>query len=177
MSKSSGVGVAVVALLVGGIALDWIAYTQLGSPGPQLEPPSVPRVQTIYHEDYVYTNPAGSYIDVPNFTISFTLGQGQRVLLTYSCEVAIDVSGGGSSFYAFFTVNGTTLQTTPDGWPIARETALAGSGTVFTHAGVSYSPPLNWLPAGTHTVTMRIRGTNATTFAYYHTLTVQVYAV
>ncbi|OLS12076.1 MAG: hypothetical protein RBG13Loki_4297 [Promethearchaeota archaeon CR_4] len=172
MSKSSGIGVAVVALLVGGVALGWMVYAQVISP-PQTTASPTTRVQVVYQSGGVATNPVDTYLSIPDFTINFTLEPGERVLLTYSCEAVIEASTiSTETLEAFFVVNGTI----PGGWPNAMERILKGDTSVYTAVYVSYSPPLNWLPTGTHNVTVNIRGSNTASLTYQYVLTVQIYA-
>ncbi len=163
----SGVGVAVVALILGGIAVGWLAYSQFIMP--------TQNIKTIFSAGNLYCTPADTNKTIPNFTLNFTLGAGQRVYITFSCELVLFVNSADldSQFYAYFVLNGTTLNS-----PFCEE--RAPQSTVanydFRSVYVAFSPDLNWLSAGNQNVTIQIRGSQANNRIYNNRLTVEIFS-
>ncbi len=157
MAKS-GNGLAIFALLIGFIAIGWLGYNQFL--GPSVSTTTTKSVSNLVNTQTV----GGTYVDIPDLAINFTLTPGQRVLLTYSCVIQMVYP---SQFSAFFVINGTRFTS----YYASENSYQIDYRTVF----MSYSPLTGMLPAGGHNVSIQVMG-NTTINTYQHTLTVQTYA-
>ncbi|MBN2153808.1 MAG: hypothetical protein JW839_20285 [Candidatus Lokiarchaeota archaeon] len=169
MTRDKGLAaLAVVGLLLGAGSLGFIVYEKFLAPAPDEQ-----QLQEIWAKYdgssyYCLPNPA-SYLDITNTFITFTLERDASMHFIYTGDAYIDDSSGQSYMYIDWRVNGSIIP-----WGNAH---ISGNGS----AGRWHIPTCIQLTlemtAGTHNVTVALRGDSTTNCvresylvltAYYH---------
>ncbi|MFW9901895.1 MAG: hypothetical protein ACFFDY_11545 [Candidatus Thorarchaeota archaeon] len=145
-----GVVLGLIGILIGagGLVFGFIAWSSLNTIQTQIDE----NIETWYTIDNSTYNvaPAATVLELINNTISFELTSTASVYMSFTCKAEIFPSGGTSSVFFFFKVDGVIL-TSP-----MTEVGNLNGGSTEDYFAVHIQHFIESMTAGSHNITVLV---------------------